>query len=185
MTINDLPFELTSLQKVRGLPLSWVQPSGWKNRYELRAGEDAVVAVMQQDGALKSSVTVHTAEGTFHLRRRGFFRLVTEVWQEGALEPMLSAPSRWNGATLTLPDGRTLKWHSTNFWSTHWAFEDKSTGQILLEYQYGGTFKYHADVTLFAGAEELPYLLPLIVLGWYLILLYIRDAAATVVVIPS
>jgi hypothetical protein len=185
MNTGDSTIVLTPLQKVRGLPLSWVQPSGWKNRYELRAGEDALIAVMQQDGALKSSVTVYTAEGTWHLRRRGFFRMFTEIWQEGAAEPVLSVRSRWNGGTLTLPGGRALKWRTTNFWGTHWAFEDEATGQILLEYQYGGTFKYRADLTLFAGAEELSCLMPLIVLGWYLILLHIGDTTAAAVVVAT
>jgi hypothetical protein len=178
MDMDEAIITLTPLQRVHGLPLAWVQPSSWKHRYELRAGEDALIAVMEWDGVFKTTATAQTAEGVWHLRRKGFFKMFSEIQREGASEPALSMRSRWNRGGLTLPNGRTLEWRPDNFWSTHWVFADEATGQRLIEYRYGGFFKYHADLILYPEAEELPYLDLLIVLGWYALLMYVRDASA-------
>ena len=36
------------LDQVTGLPLQWMQPSAWREAYELRAGEDVVATLRER-----------------------------------------------------------------------------------------------------------------------------------------
>lgn len=174
---TKINYQFATLAEVRHLPLVWVQVKGWKQCFELRAG-DHLVAVMQWDGVFKSSATVESAEGVWHLARHGFFKMHTDLKVHQQMEPTLILNNRWNGGDLTLPDGRALQWRGKNFWGTKYAFIDEATDRALITYHYRGFLKYNADLTLDPEAESLPHLTMLLSLGWYLIVLQIMDSAA-------
>lgn len=171
---TEINYRFVPLAEVRNQPLSWIQVNTWKQCYELRAGEH-LVAVMQWDGMFKTSATVESAEGTWHLTQHGFFKVHTDLQVQDRLEPTLMLHNSWNGGELTVSDGRELRWRTANFWGTKNGFFDHATEQPLIMFHYRGWFTYNADITLDSEAQSLPNLLMLLSLGWYQLILHMMS----------
>ncbi len=83
----------------------------------------------------------------------------------------------WSGGgTLLLPDGRQYP-ANTNFWQTQYEFKTQ-TGESLIHYRNRGLLSMSADVTILPGAQELPELPWMVMLGWYLMIMMQNDSSA-------
>ena len=168
------------MQAIRGFagqPLLWVQPKATKQQFELQAG-DEVLAVMRWPSGWRSGAAAESAEGSWSFKRQGFRQqVVMESSQDGAALPTLRRG--WTGnATLSFPDGHSYLWRRSGFWGIkrHWTTPD---GVPLLSLKArSGLMKTGGELEIAPLAADLPELALLVTLGWYLVIMERRDAAA-------
>ena len=168
---------LVSFQHVSVQTLHWVQPSVWKQRYELRTGE-SLVAVMRNIGFWGTSIIVESAQGRWRFDRSGFWRRHVRVSDMATGTELAVLTAKFLGDVLTLPDGRQYHWRSTIFWGNAWAFTDDS-GADVAHFKIGGFFKPSSTISISPTAKNPPTFL-LLVVGWYLYIVHMRDSAAVV-----
>lgn len=169
------------LAEVTGLSLQWMQPSAWREAYELRAGDD-LVATLRFRSALGSFATAETAGDCWTFKRVGFWTTHVTVRRCDTDEDLaVFHNNTWTGGgTLEFADGRRYP-ASTNFWQTRYEFQSE-TGEPLVRFDIGGVFRQSADVIIQPAALYLADLPLLLTLGWYLAVMMHQDSAAAVVV---
>lgn len=172
------------LEQVVGLPLQWMQPSAWREAYELRAGED-VVATLRFRSAFGSFATAETADDCWTFKRVGFWQTRVTVRRCGASEDLaVFHNNTWSGGgTLVFPDDRRYR-ASTNVWQTRYEWQTEP-GEPLVRFDIGGFFHYSAQVVIQPAALRLPQLPLLITLGWYLAVMLHQDSASVAPVVAA
>jgi hypothetical protein len=158
-----------------GQDLTWLQPSRIQQAFALHAG-DVVVATLRFE---RSSLATGEADGhRWTFKREGFWhpRVTVRVPESddnvGAFQP-----AWFGGGTLELP-GRQLRFGAANFWHSQWDWLGSDDKPLVHFKSHHGFMKMEGDVEIepdAAGSPELPLL---VVLGWYLLILFARDAAA-------
>ena len=86
----------------------------------------------------------------------------------------------WLGGdgSLTLPDGRTLRWEATNFWVTNWAFRTDSGEMLMGFFNTSGFLERRTVIEIETEALSPADRDLLLLLGRYLMVLQADDAAA-------
>jgi hypothetical protein len=171
---------MRSLREVASQELVWKQPSGMKRIYELHVGEE-VLATLRWQKLSGTLAQAETAEGNWTFKRSGFLHPVVTVRNAGSDVPDIAVfePS-WTGkGTLQLPENRSLRWASTNFWHSEWAWLDNNGNPLIsFKNKYGWT-KVEGQVEVAQAATNLPEFSLLITLGWYLMVQMASDASAS------
>ena len=169
------------LSEVTGLPLQWMQPSGLREAYELRTGDD-IVAALRFRSRSDSMATAETAEECWTFKRVGFWRTrVTVRCCDAEQELAVFRNNTWKGGgTLELADGRRFL-ASTNTWQSRYEIANEA-GDSLLVLDIGGVFRQSAKVDIQPAALRMTELPLLITLGWYLVVMMNQDNAAAVLV---
>jgi len=175
---------MKQLSEVTGLPLQWMQPSAWREAYELRAGDD-LVATLRFRSAFGSFATAETADACWTFKRVGFWTTRVTVRQCGADEDLaIFHNNTWNGGgTLEFAGGRRYL-ASTNFWQTRYELQT-AAGETLLRFDIGGFFRHSAQVAIESAALRLTELPLLITLGWYLAVMMHQDSSAAAAVVAA
>jgi hypothetical protein len=175
---------MKQLAEVTGLPLQWMQPSAWREAYELRAGDD-VVATLRFRSAFGSFAVAETAEACWTFKRVGFWTTRVTVRQCGSDDDLaVFHNNTWDGGgTLQFPDGRRYP-ASTNFWQTRYELQTDA-GEPLVRFDIGGVFRQSAGVIVQPAAVRLAELPLLITLGWYLAVMMHQDSSAAAVVVAA
>ena len=86
----------------------------------------------------------------------------------------------WTGTkgTVHLAGGERLQLRASNFWNTEWMLEQENGGEVLRLHSRG--VMHHGASMEFSGVGRVREDIPLLAaLCWYILLLYISDAAAT------
>ena len=137
-----------------------------------------MLATLRWQKAFGSLALAETASGTWTFKRSGFLRPKVTVRVPGSETEVAVFTAGWGGeGTLSLPNGRSYHWQSTNFWQSKWAFTDEA-GEPLVQFKAEfAFFKLSAEVNVKPGAVALPDLSLLAVLGWYLMVLLSDDTA--------
>ncbi len=168
---------MNTIREFAGQPLRWVQPKAVKQQFELHSG-DEVLAVMQWQSSWRSSATAETAEGNWSFNRRGFRQQVSIEANRADL-PIPTLSRRWTGsATLTFPDGQSYLWKRSGFWGIKRAWTTPDGVPLVTFKTAYGLFKTGGEVAIEPTAATLPELALLMTLGWYLVVMAARDAAA-------
>ncbi len=168
---------MKAIREFAGLPLLWVQPKAMKQQFELHCG-DEVLAVMRWQSSWRSGATVETAEGSWSFRRQGFWQqvIIESAWGGAAL-PTLRR--RWTGsATLSFPDGHSYLWQRNGFWGIKRVWSTVEGVPLVSLKARSGFLKTGGEVAIQPFAAALPELALLVTLGWYLVIMEARDAAA-------
>ncbi len=174
------------LSDMAGQPLYWVQPHALRRRFELRDPDGDLVATLRFERTLGTLATAESAAGTWTFKRTGFLNPQVTVRHAG-LEANLAVyqPRFWGGGRLSLADGRAYDWEAFNLWRTQWGFVAPG-GQRLFVLRPGSEtsqltdlFKKQAIVEFESPGEAADLLLLMICLGWYLLVMYYEDSAAT------
>lgn len=167
------------IREIGNSELIWKQPKASKRYYELQAGEE-VLATLSWQKAMGTLALAETAEGSWTFKRSGFMHPVVTVRKAGSDVPdaAIFEPS-WSGkGILQLPAGRTLRWASTNFWHSEWAWQEfNGTPLIRFKNSYG-LLKVEGHIEVEPAAWALPELALFLSLGWYLMLLMASDSSA-------
>lgn len=169
---------LRALSNAFGEAWMWTRPKLWRRRYELRAGAD-VLAVLESRASLRSDVSVESATGRWRLRHEGLLRGRVRVIHEGHSGDAALFRPRWFGAgDVTTQRGDVLRWHRGDFWGRRWEMVDTGGLSRLTFARAPAFFSLDIQVQVAEHARRDPELEPLVMLGFYLLLLMARQAHA-------
>ena len=157
--------------------LEWRQNSALSRSYELSAG-DSLLARLQFQSLFGSLALADTGESSWTFKRTGFLTPVVTARRAGDEEDVATYEPNWSGnrGRLHLAGGETLLLRSTNFWNTEWSLRDGNDHPLLVFHnrgmlQHGATVEASEKLH---GREDAGLL---ICLTWYVLLLYMQDAA--------
>ena len=172
------------MRKIAGLldrELKWEQPSGFKEEYELRSGEE-LVATLRFRSSYGSLATGESGDGCWTFKRVGFWqpRVTVRRCNEDDNSATYKNETFGNCGMLTLSDGQTLSAES-NFWQTKFEFSDES-GETLIQFKADGLLHHSSYVTVGPGAANMPDMPWMVMLGWYIVVMMRRDATITAVI---
>lgn len=158
--------------------LMWMQTGAISRYHELRAG-DSVFAQLEFRKAFGSLASGKTGQGAWTFKRRGFLHATVGVRKADSNEDLMVYEPNWSGrrGQIHTATGVTYNWEAANFWGTEWVLS-KPRGPKLAYFRNKGVVRSAAEVTLSDEAYADPGLVLLLMLCWYLILLYMMDAAA-------
>lgn len=156
----------------------WRRPHMWRRQYELRAGRERL-ARLESRSMLGGSMWGETASGAWHVRHVGLLRGRSLVTAEGHREPSAEFRPRWFGAgDVTTARGASYRWHREDIWGQRWAMVDRG-GLTHLEFARSPAFlTLDTRVTVSDAARDDAELEPLVLLGYYLLLLMVRQSHA-------
>ena len=162
--------------------LKWIQPSAFKQQFELRANDELAGTLIFRS-AFGTFATGESASGCWTFKRVGFCQTRATVRLCGSPTDLaIFKNNTWSGGgTLEFPDGRQLL-VETSFWRASMQFKTQS-GEPLVRFNTGGMIHLSATIVIekrAEGLEELPWIL---MLGWYLIVMMNSDAAASAAII--
>lgn len=159
--------------------LEWIQPSGWRRFFELRAG-DEVIATMVWPKALSDSAVVESMHGRWRIVCRGFFKRRIIVSQTDGGVEIATYEANWRDeGRLTFSDGRTFLWRPMNFWRTRWVLLIEPQVMMYEMRAADRWFKYGAEVELHSTPTDTGDLILLLAIGWYVA--YMSQQTAVVV----
>lgn len=162
--------------------LQWVQPAVLKPHHELRAG-DQTVAVLDFERA--TLATGQTEVGTWTFKREGFWHPHVTVRPQGSEQNVAVFTPAWaGGGRLETADGHVYELGLTGFWHTEWQWRQRD--EVLVRFRRpAGLFKSVALVDVAPGAQRLPDLSLLVLLGWYLMVLFAQDMAVATAAVAA
>jgi hypothetical protein len=156
--------------------LLWVQPARLKQEFELRAGDEVVGSLRWERASLASG---ETANQSWTFKREGFWHPRITVRVPGSDDNIASFAPGWaGGGTLDQGSGGQLRLGAANFWHSQWDWIDGQNQPLVHFKSHQGLLKVEGEVKIEAAAIERPDLPLLVVLGWYLLVLFGKDAAA-------
>lgn len=162
--------------------LVWVQPARLKQEFELRAGDEVVGSLRFERSSL---ATGEAADQSWTFKREGFWHPRITVRVPGSdVNIALFSPGWAGGGTLDL-DGRQMRFVAANFWHSQWDWVDAQNKPLVHFKSHQGLLKTEGQVEIQTEAIQSPDLPLLVVLGWYLLVLFARDAAASLAVVAS
>jgi hypothetical protein len=157
--------------------LLWVQPARLNQEYELRAGEEVVGRLRFQRSSL---ATGDSAYQSWTFKREGFWHPRITIRVPGSDDNVATFQPGWaGGGTLELAPGNQLRFAAANFWHSQWDWLDPQNQPLVHFKSHQGLLKVEGQVSIETAAIKSPDLPLLVVLGWYLLVLFARDAAAS------
>jgi hypothetical protein len=158
--------------------LEWSQPSAFSSSFELKSG-DALVGTLEFQKIFGSLAVGRTARGAWTFKRRGFLRATIGARVEGQDDDIAVYEPNWSGTkgAITLAGGAAYRWHAANFWGSIWSLENPA-GQPVFSLKTRGVFHSGAEVKLEPAGREDPNLEWLLLMGWHIVILHMRDSAA-------
>ena len=156
----------------------WRRPQVWRRRYELRAGTE-LIARLEARALMGGSMRGETASGAWVVRHVGLLRGRSVVARPDAREPAAEFRPRWFGAgDVDTAGGRSFRWHRADLWGQRWELVDPG-GIACLRFERSPAFlsldtRVHVADSMRADAE----LEPLVLLGYFLLLLMVRQSHA-------
>jgi hypothetical protein len=164
------------ISEFTGQELHWMQPSGLNRSYELHSEEELLATLRFRGGTLAD---VETSDGRWTFKRQGFWRQQITVRPAGSDDDIAVFRPHWTGGgNFMAGDGTGVEFASASFWHSEWSWKDH--GNVVVTYRGPrGLIKAEAAMEVAPAAREVPNLAMLAALGWYLILLFGRDMAAS------
>lgn len=175
---------MLSLPLASSVPLEWIQPKTFQNRYELRAGEN-LAATLEFPKTFGSLAIATAADGRWTFKRVGFFNPRITVRVEGQEAELAVYHPKWTGTEgkLQISSGEVFTWKVANFWATQFVWLAGDQPLILFRPGVEDThmsdwFKNQARVEIQPEAGSLKQVSLLVLMGWYLMILKQQDDAA-------
>jgi hypothetical protein len=158
--------------------LMWTQPKAHTRSFELRSG-DKLIAQLDFDSAFGSRASAKTSTSGWTFKRTGFFSPKVTARIDGEAQDVAVYHPSFTGShgSLDLASGERLQLKCVNFWSTEWAVADANDDTLLICHNRG-VFSQGAELEICEQAQhrsDIPLLASLL---WYVLILYMEDAAA-------
>ena len=164
--------------------LSWVQPRRIEAEYQL-VRDRKTVASLRWEKALGSLATGEAGDSRWTFKRVGVFRPRVTVRVQGSETDIAVFEPGWSyTGLLRFSDGRSYRWTNVSFWELEWAFT-REDGSPLVRFFQRAKGRTGGPVRIEPGAEGLPDLPILLLLGWYLLVHMERDADTAAAVVPA
>lgn len=156
----------------------WKRPRMWRRRYELLA-EGERLAVLEARSPLGGTMWGETAGERWLVRHLGLLRGHVRVAPESGGDAAAEFHPRWFGAgQVTTRGGQVLRWRRADFWGRRWEMVDTGGLARLTLERSPGFLSADARVRVSDAARSDPELEPLVLLGYYLLILMVRQAHA-------
>jgi hypothetical protein len=169
-----------TIADVASQELVWGQPARLQRVFELHASDD-VVAVLRFDKASLASGETAWQKWTF--QQEGFWRRQVTIRTPDSDDAPVFKAAGMRGGALELSQGRLLHFGAANFWHSRWAWSDNESQAPLIHFKRrAGLLKIEGQVDIETKAVTYPELPLLVVLGWYLLIVFARNAAAAAAV---
>jgi hypothetical protein len=157
--------------------LAWRQTQRLPRAFELRDGE-TTLATLRWERVLRTLAIGESTSGRFAFERKGFLhprvRVRTLAPRPSEAEVRLS----WcGGGTLELPGGRTCRWSKSGFWRSEWAWTDGAGSPLVTVRPVFARLRRRGEAQPTSIGRDAPDLTLLLLLGWYLLVLQLDDAA--------
>jgi hypothetical protein len=161
--------------------LVWTQPRAGTPAYELYAGGNLVATLHWQRGSLAEA---RAAGCHWTFKRVGFWRPRVTVRLAGSDANLATFTAHWTGTgTLECEGEHRFVWSAENVWHTVWAWQNTDESPLMRidgrpkTEQGGRASKGLVELTPAAGTLiELPLL---VLLGWYLVIMHMRETAVS------
>jgi hypothetical protein len=174
---------MKKIQELATQELLWAQPARLKQEFELRAGDEVLATLRWQRSSL---AIAETADQIWTFKREGFWHPRITVRLPGSDDNVATFQPGWaGGGTLDLGPGKQLRFGAANFWHSQWDWLDAQNQPFVHFKSHQGLLKVEGEVTIEASAVKSPDLPLLVVLGWYLLVLFARDAAESSLVVSA
>ncbi len=157
--------------------IQWVQPSAWRNDFELQTDTGEVLAQLHLHFWIDKA-DLETFGNRWLFTTSGIFNRKTTVTSVGTGE--VYATYHHNKSTLTMRTGATFRFKNANFWGNKKAWVDEEDNPIV-GFKTGGSFRFNSEIDMDPNSIDMKGMPVLVYLGWYL-LIKERGAAAAVVV---
>lgn len=153
--------------------MTWRQPRPFYPEFELRRGGHLFAELEFPSGWILRA-TGKAFDRSWRLEQKGFWRrTVSMVDVHTGREVLELRLPVWRKAALTTSQGRT---YTARAGFTHYRIEDED-GMILVRFPFKfRLFRLEADVEVSERAAALPELPELVVAGWFLAVLVMRQA---------
>ena len=172
-----------TIAEVADQELVWIQPARLTQSFELQASDEVVATLEFQRASLASG---ETADQRWTFKREGFWHpQVTVRVPDSDANVAVFKPAWTGGGTLEIPQGRQLRFGAANFWHSQWDWLDAQNQPLVHFKSHQGLLKVEGEVTIEASAVKSPDLPLLVVVGWYLLVLFARDAAESSLVVSA
>ncbi len=157
--------------------LTWTKPRLFKSNYELRFG-DELLATLRFQRIFRSAAIAEGEDGCWIFDRRGILKRRTIVRLCGSSTTAATfRKNTWKeGGRLELSDGRTFT-VIASLWK-HSLEIQTDAGETLIQMNSRGVFRPSAKVQMYRTCLHVPEFPWMVMLGWYLIIMMKRDAAA-------
>lgn len=163
------------ISEFAGEELVWVEPALLKEPYMLLAGDEVVGSLHWESPTLAKG---ETADQRWTFQQKGFWRQHVTIRVPGSDDNVALFHSSWwgGGGILDLNDGH-LRFHAGNWWSSQWDWEwlDSDKKPLVHFKGHHGLIKTKGQIKLEAHETSSPDLPLLVVLGWYLLIMIVRD----------
>lgn len=164
--------------------LLWTQPRRLDASYRLAQGP-RTVATLRFASGLGSRATGEGGGSRWTFKRVGFFRPRVTVRIEGSEVDLAVFELGWSwSGFLSFSSGRRYRWTSLSFWRLAWAFVHED-GCPLVHFSRYARGRRGAPVHVERAAKDVPDLMILLLLGWYLLVLMDRDGATAAATFPA
>jgi hypothetical protein len=174
---------LRSLQEAVGRELIW-KPRGLLSRTHDLLDPDSVAAgpyatlVCRAGFAVQAPAAAQSGDGSWHFLQQGFFRQNVRVLAADGKTPVATLKRSWRRGVLRFEDGREFVWRRQAFWSPSWRFDD-ANGTAVVRFQWRFSLpRSTTRVEFESSAAPTTDRALLACLGWYLVLMSRRRAAA-------
>jgi len=173
-----------SLQDAVGRELLWKPRSLLSRTHDLvdpeaGDGEPYATLVWRPGFLWRGPAEAQSGDGRWFFRPRGFFRESVIVLAQDGAAPLAMLRRHFRRAVLRFEDGsREFVWRRESFWSTVWRFEDgNGTAVLRLRTQFP-LLRSKARVEIESSSAPAADRALLACLGWHLVLMARRRAAA-------
>jgi hypothetical protein len=167
---------MRTINEVAMAELLWVQPARLKQVFELRADNEVVGNMRFERASLASG---ETADHNWTFKREGFWHPRITVRVPGSEDNVALFSPGWAGGGALDLGGRQMRFVAANFWHSQWDWVDAQNRPLVHFKSHQGILKTEGQVEIEPDAITSPDLPLLVVLGWYLLVLFARDASVS------
>lgn len=157
-SLNDSPLQILHL----------VKPDVSKKFYTLSSDTEtfATIDLIRGEGSLSR---IETIQGSFTLKRRGFFMPYLSVRKEKSETDLFSFPLDLQGKSFFQLDGTLCRFVTLNLWKNQWAWvNDKN--KVIIKYSPTVAGQVRGDVEISKDFTYLPQIELLSAVGAYFLL---------------
>ena len=174
---------MRSLREAIGSELVWRPRSLLSRTHDLvdpQAGdaEPYATLVWRPGFVMQAPAEARSGDGSWYFVSQGFFRQNVRVLAADGKTLVATLKRYWRRGVLRFEDGREFIWRRQAFWSPSWRFED-ANGTSAVRFQWQFSLPRSRTRVEFESSAVPPADRALLAcLGWYLVLMSRRRAAA-------
>lgn len=172
---------MKTFEELNGRALHWKRHKG---AYELIAEDGEIFGTLRMKGWRNRAEVDVLGARVILKREMRWFRQMIQITSEGSEQEIATYTFGYRESTLTLPGGRVFHWRKEKgLFNQSWRWETPE-GSIVVGFQpKAGLLSMGSTLAISPDAETKRGLPLLVALGWYMMLLRIQDASASVPVV--